>query len=161
MEDTLRAEITADPSQALAEWKANMELTVDGVLLENVLRNGDYAAVNNFRLTGLCNKLELARLVNLENEADREQARTLVAQSVMLYSIHNSMPPDVCQAIEGTARKIADSILSGNTTFEELDIPAIGEEVMMNCQSEDLDSLAGNLSTMLPMLASQMQTFPQ
>jgi hypothetical protein len=75
----------------------------------------------------------------------------------MLSRIHESVPNEMRSAIETTARRIADGILAGDMSLDQLDLSAIGEEVLANCESEDLDSLASNLSGMLPMLSGQMQ----
>jgi hypothetical protein len=154
----LQSEIERDPTSFIAEWNENMQQRVNGTTLETVLQEGQYDQVAQFQMTGVCLRLRLDRLLfEVGNPQDQKTVHTLVTHTIMLSRIHESVPNEMRSAIETTARRIADGILAGDMSLDQLDLSAIGEEVLANCESEDLDSLASNLSGMLPMLSGQMQ----
>ena len=154
----LQSEIEKDPTLFIAEWNENMQRCVNETTLQSVLQEGQYDQVAQLQMTGVCQRLRLDRLLfEIGNPQDQKIVHTLVTHTIMLSRIHESVPHEVRSAIDSTARRIADGILAGDMTLDQLDLSAIGEEVLANCESEDLDSLASNLSGMLPMLSGQMQ----
>ena len=124
-----------------------------------MLQAGHFHRLGEFPLTGVCEDMRLHDALAAQHE-ETENIRSMVVQSNVLFRIQQSVPTEMRNCIEGTAQRIAAEILNGNTTFDDLDLSAIGEEVMSQCQTEDLSSLADNLGSLLPLLQSQMGEMP-
>ena len=156
---TVRQRIEAEPDVVVAEWEQTMQTLVHGCTLEGVLQSGHFHRLREFPLTGVCEDMRLHDALTAAHE-EVDNLRSLVIQLNVLLRIQQSIPTPMRNCIEGTAQRIAAEILNGSTSFEELDLSAIGEEVMGQCQTEDLSSLADNLGSLLPLLQSQLSEIP-
>lgn len=155
----VRKRIESEPDAVLAEWMQTMQTPVQGRSLEEFLQAGHFDRLGEFPLTGICADMDLHGVLTAQHE-DTAKIISMVLQSNVLFRIHQSVPTQMRNCIEGTAQRIAAEILNGNTSFDDLDLSAIGQEVMGQCQAEDLSSLADNLGSLLPMLQSQMVHMP-
>ena len=83
-----------------------------------------------------------------------------IAKSYNLHKMQSSIPPAMMAQIEKQAVAMAAGMENGTMDLSQLNIGSIGESVLKECSTSDLDQLAGNLGNILPninTLASSLQ----
>lgn len=68
--------------------------------------------------------------------------------------VSKHIPTGMMAKIELTASKLAKDISSGRADMGNLDLSRIGESVLSQCSTEEMECLAGNISKLLPTLGS-------
>lgn len=87
-----------------------------------------------------------------------ERAEQALRQLNDLSRVQTSIPAGMLGKIEGYANDLAHKITSGDSDIGGLDLQSIGEDVLRNCSSEDIDDLAANIGSLLPALGSLQKT---
>jgi hypothetical protein len=73
-----------------------------------------------------------------------------IAKSYHLHKMQSSIPQNMMAEIEKQAIQMASGMENGTMDLSQMNIGAIGESVLKQCSTSDLDQLAGNLHTILP-----------
>lgn len=76
-------------------------------------------------------------------------------------NISANVPHNMMGKIESMASKLASDLSTGCVSMESLNLQSIGEEVLSQCDAEDLSALTNNLGSLLPTLQQQMANVPR
>ena len=82
---------------------------------------------------------------------DSEEWET-VNQCIGLSTMHSSIPPQMMRGIENVANKLAKDMMEGKTSLSDLNVDAIGQQVLSGLGSEDISDFANNMDKILPAL---------
>lgn len=74
--------------------------------------------------------------------------------------ISSNIPTGVMSRIETMASKLASDLQSGSVTMETLNLQNIGEQVLSDCDANDLSKLSGNINELLPVLSQMAPGMP-
>jgi len=132
--------------EASAAWSA--ALTVD---MQAAIQSKDRSKLEGCDF-GVLTKEEQRSLLRTLDSGATEAWGTL--ESMNSFSQVSNHIPSGMEKIEMTAQRLAADIGSGSQNLQNLDLAKIGESVLSQCSTEDMDALAGNLGTLLPTLTS-------
>ena len=82
----------------------------------------------------------------------------LIEQINSFATVNGNVPSKVMRNIETTAHKLAGEIACGRADLSTLNLPQIGQSVLENCDVADVESLANNVGSLLPMLQTLQRT---
>jgi hypothetical protein len=147
---TARELLTRSEQELLADWKATMQSLVGDRTVESLIVAADFDRLDSHHMHGVCKVIRLHEL--LADPKYGGEVQTLIKHINLLVQIQSNVSSEMRNTIESTAQRIASEIMDGKMSFDSLDVNAIGEEVLSQCQPEDLKSLAENLGTLLPLI---------
>ena len=67
--------------------------------------------------------------------------------------VHGNIPTNMMKNIEDYAQKIALDITSGKMSLDSMNLDRMGQDVLSQCSTEDMEKLANNMSALLPSIA--------
>lgn len=69
-------------------------------------------------------------------------------------TVNEQIPTKMMSRIEDYASKLADDLVSGRKTMGNVDLSAIGQEVLAQCDPDDMNKFASNINELLPALSN-------
>ena len=77
---------------------------------------------------------------------------SLLDKALGLACMENAIPKPMMGAIENVANQLVKDLTTGKTDFANLNLEAIGQQVLTNVSPEEMSSFANNLDKILPAL---------
>lgn len=74
-----------------------------------------------------------------------------------LATVQAGIPPKMMKNIESTAHKLASEIACGKTDMANINLAELGQSVISQCDISDVEAIANNMGTLLPMLQGLSQ----
>ena len=121
-----------------------------------VLRH-DQAAVCAVPLSS--SPLHVALVAAAEQEAFDERTWDLLAQLNTYAGVSSSIGPGMMGRIENTAHRLAGDIAAGKTDLSSINLAQIGQSVLEGCDASEVQQLAGDVNSLLPMLQTLQKSF--
>lgn len=78
---------------------------------------------------------------------------TLLDQCFALATVSSAIPPHMMQGIEAAANNLVKGLADGSTDFSNLDISALGQQVLSGVSPGDVASFTENLDKIVPALS--------
>ena len=152
-------EIETSERDMFLEWDAAMKQTTtdDGISIYDLLCQERYSELPAFT-DGICTQVPLQAL--LLEDSSRKETKELVEHINILTRVQSQVPKELRCRIERVAERIATDIAQGSMSMADIDLAKIGEDVLQDCEPEDLTALAGGISSLLPMVAKMQQNLP-
>ena len=140
-----------DPEQLLSQWTQMLG--------------------NNKEFAAKCTEVDIPWLVNTEWTAIPTEYRSLVATALSneshshqlcgtldqmnsFCSVRKHIPNGMMGQIESYAQKLAEDINSGKCDLSSINLQQIGQDVLQNCDSDEMMAMADNIGNLLPTLQS-------
>lgn len=86
------------------------------------------------------------------SRAISEEGWNSINQTNNLSRVQGTIPTGMMSNIEQYAHKVAGNIMNGSMSLADLDVNAMGNEIMKQVSTSDLDSLANNIGDLMPTL---------
>lgn len=74
-----------------------------------------------------------------------------------LTAVQNGIPPKMMKTIESKAHALASEIAAGTTDMSSINLAELGQSVIEQCDVSDVEAIANNMSSLLPMLQGLQQ----
>ena len=81
-----------------------------------------------------------------------------IQQMNSFAQVQSNIPCDMMKNIEEYAQKLAGDITSGKMSFEDMNLDRLGQDVLSQCSTADMEKLANNMSSLLPSIANLQQS---
>ena len=87
-----------------------------------------------------------------------DEAWTTISQTNSFAHVQKSIPSNMMKNIEQYAQKIAGDLSSGKMNFNDMCLDRLGQDVLSQCSTEDMEALSNNMSALLPTLSALQST---
>ena len=122
---------------------------VKGGVLSEICKARDVQRLRSFKFSDL-------RLHNLfdcaPDDSYTDETWTLIDKLNSLTAVQDGIPANMMKTIESKAQALASEIALGKTDMSKINLADLGQSVLEQCDIADVESMATNMSSLLPML---------
>lgn len=118
--------------------------------------------VNSTKVSVLCNRKDVSVMSKLEDHFDefKFKEELLITDDVWksivelngFAAVGENIPGNMMSKIENIASKLADDIVNGKQTLDSVNLSEIGQQVLSDCNEEDMNKFANNVENLIPAL---------
>lgn len=131
-------------SQWIPRWTSFVQDTVDNVKIPVLCQQHDFRALQKLGV-------HFAEFVNIEGS---EEMWTHIVHLNGYSAVGENIPSQMMGKIENIATRLADDIVHGRKDFSSLNLSDIGQQVLSQCDENDMTQFANNIDNLLPALQS-------
>lgn len=137
---------------AMQYWESAFNTMVDDKkTIYDVYTSGDITCLSYIPPENPVHDLNLATLMISGNT---EYLQNCISQINVLVKVNANLPNQMRNRIEKAAETLAEKIVSGDASLNSLDLNQIGLDVLNGYDSNDLSSLAENISSLIPVISN-------
>jgi len=134
-----------ETSKIYTKWTEISKKEVDGVSVFNLCKKNDTSVLKLF--------VEDFPMINWELPMEENQW-TLLNKLLSFCTVGDAIPSHMMGKIESMASRLADDIMSGKADMSSMDLKSIGEEVLSQCNPNDMSHFANNIDKILPAITN-------
>lgn len=121
------------------------EESIDGKKIADACKNEEEAGFFAF-LASLDDKVDWSKESVSSEEWDS------VSKAISLSAMQSAIPGRMMSGIENVANKLAKDLMDGKTSFADLNVEAIGQQVLSGVDTDELNEFTKNIEKILPAL---------
>lgn len=128
-----------------AKWTSVSKKEINGITVVELCKRNDDDVIKSFT--------EEFPLINWELPMESSHW-DLLNKLLSFCTVGDAIPSHMMGKIENMASKLADDILSGKADMSSMDLKSIGEEVLSQCNPNDMSHFANNIDKILPAIGN-------
>ena len=129
-------------------------LAINNQDMEAIIVNKDVSRMQVLCWGELLPTIEIAsEFWEIANDTVWKELRTTAS----LAKVKGAIPGNMMRCLEEHASKISRDIAQGNMSMQDLDMQQLGQQVLAECNIEDMSALANNVESLLPTLLALRQ----